>query len=333
MLRHLQAKIMILILSYAFSVTALSQSNINEKCLITKAAFDVGSGSTKLKVAKVDRCQKKILKILLEEQRSVPYKESLTNGDHFSVSIMDRGKKALTDLKKAAIKQGAEVFEGVATSAFRKAKNGKDLVAKLNKALSLNLKIINQKEEATLGYLGASLHAKTKSYVVWDIGGGSMQMLSKSGSEFFGYEGQTASVSFKNRIIDMIQKKDLATTTSPNPISQRQLERAMAWIKVTIPGQIHPTLLKKLPLGEVLGIGSVHRYAIGGLLNKSSWTSKDLRAHVQKLVGKSDQELGGGPYVSTKVSNVILVLGFMEALSIQKMTALKVNLTDGLLIK
>ena len=335
MLRNLVSWIILILLCLPYLVSAQARQWDPSKCLITKAAFDVGSGSTKVKVARVDRCRKEILQVLLEDQRPVPYKEDLTTSDRFSPTMIQQGKQALIELKKAAVIKGAKAFEGVATSAFRTAKNGRELVNRWNKDqdLGLNLKVIHQKEEAHLGYVGAYPYAKSSSFVVWDIGGGSMQMLGKYREKIVDYNGQVASVTFKNHIIKNIQNKNPAAVASPNPISKAEMEAAIAWIKATIPDKVHHDLRKLLGAGEVLGIGSVHRFAIGGQLEQKSWTTQDLRKRLQRSIGKSDQKLGGGTYVSTNVSNMILVLGFMEALDIKKVTALKVNLSDGVLLK
>ncbi|MBE8222171.1 MAG: hypothetical protein HAW60_05530, partial [Bdellovibrionales bacterium] len=44
-------------------------------CVYVKGGFDLGSGSTKFRVAKVDVCRGKILKVFLDQSVLVAYKE------------------------------------------------------------------------------------------------------------------------------------------------------------------------------------------------------------------------------------------------------------------
>ena len=50
---------------------ALSFSALGEDCIFTRAAFDVGSGTTRMKVAKVDVCKNTILKVLLKKEMRI----------------------------------------------------------------------------------------------------------------------------------------------------------------------------------------------------------------------------------------------------------------------
>lgn len=52
---------------------------------------------------------------------------------------------------------------------------------------------------------------------------------------------------------------------------------------------------------------------------------------LETKLGLTDTELGGGKFVTSSVSNMILVEGLMRALNISTVKALKVNLTEGLI--
>ena len=52
---------------------------------------------------------------------------------------------------------------------------------------------------------------------------------------------------------------------------------------------------------------------------------------ISKNILLDDKSLGGGDFVDTLVTNVILVEGLMNELKIKNVTAFKVNLADGVL--
>src|SRR5262245_3565112 len=97
----------LLILSVFLS--AFGCAHIDEKCIARKAAFDVGSGSTNMKVADVNVCTQKIHRIVLEKQEKVDYKEDLKkNGDKFSEQVRQAGYEALKRLKEEALKNNVD---------------------------------------------------------------------------------------------------------------------------------------------------------------------------------------------------------------------------------
>lgn len=64
--------------------------------------LDIGSGSTKMMVAKVDICKNKILDVLHNESQSVQYNEDLEkNADgNLSPTIIVKGQEVLTEMLK-----------------------------------------------------------------------------------------------------------------------------------------------------------------------------------------------------------------------------------------
>ena len=103
----------------------------HDSCQVIRGVFDIGSGSTKMKVFKWDECQDKLIKELKDcaDHKKVAYKEDLKNSQELKETTIEFGIKKLSELKKKAISCGATQFSGAATSAFRQAKNG-DVAAK-----------------------------------------------------------------------------------------------------------------------------------------------------------------------------------------------------------
>ena len=103
-----------LIFQVALSATlSLSTfSSPEDNCQVIRGVFDIGSGSTKMKVFKWDECQDKLLKEFKEcaDHKKVAYKEDLKNSQELKESTIEFGIKKLKELKKKAISCGATQF-------------------------------------------------------------------------------------------------------------------------------------------------------------------------------------------------------------------------------
>eukprot|EP00960_Hanusia_phi_P034458 751083-Hanusia_phi.AAC.6 len=96
---------------------------------VTRAAIDVGSAACKLQVAEVDLLAEgspAIVRVVHEEKVNLLLAEDLEKSGtgEFSDEAMEELGQVLADLKHAAAQHGAEQVAGVATAAFRKARNG-----------------------------------------------------------------------------------------------------------------------------------------------------------------------------------------------------------------
>jgi exopolyphosphatase/guanosine-5'-triphosphate,3'-diphosphate pyrophosphatase len=119
-----------------------------DKCIKNRAAFDIGSGTTKMVVASVDKCRQHVIQILEEKEIAVGYKEDLGNlQGKFSENIQNKGLNALRQLKRLAQKYNPDQFVGVATSAFRTSNNGTMLTKRIEKELGIPTEIISQRTE------------------------------------------------------------------------------------------------------------------------------------------------------------------------------------------
>ncbi|MCB0392970.1 MAG: hypothetical protein KDD25_00330 [Bdellovibrionales bacterium] len=333
-------RIHLFILFITFIFTASCQTtNGSFDCIQRRAAFDIGSESTRIKVADVDTCHFKIVKVILDESRKVSYKNDISNSPKkkFSEQIKVSGINALTELKLMADKLDPKPIEyvGLATSAWRDAINSEEFAERVRKETKISIHVITQKLEAKMGYLGALATTQNASAgaVVWDIGGGSQQIITKSDDDFVVFESQMASVDFKNLVIKNVKMKDPKRVSTPNPISPTQAGKAKALAKGVVkdaPEEIRKAI-KENP-EQIYGIGGVHYYSIRGQTKtQTEYSSDDVQKAVQAQSGKSDQQVGG-EYASTDVTNLILVQGMMEALGISKVKLAKVNMTDGALV-
>ena len=164
-----------------------------------------------------------------------------------------------------------------------------------------------------------------------------MQMVARTPDRSFEiYEGEIASVTFKDRVIRDVLRKDPSETRSPNPLSDVQLKEAQRLAirlaeKEALPGGIQLRL--RAPETRVVGIGGVHHHSIRKNLSSEgpSYGVPDLEKLLMSRRGLTDDRIGGD-YAATEVTNAVLVLGFMKALGINRVEPLNVTLSDGLLV-
>lgn len=302
---------------------------------VIRAAIDIGSGATKLRVAKIDLKTNKIVKTLVDEQRPVPYQKALATGEQpvFNEKVMQQGIQAIKDLKQLALKYHAQKVIGIATAAFRKAENGEEFVHRITKETGVPVYIVDQKTEGELGFLAveATVPVDENTMVVWDIGGGSLQLtMMGPDKKLIIYRGHEASVPFKNYIIENIQGRNIKNYTSPNPMTLQEMDDAENHSRMLAKSvdQVFKDRIQN-PRTTVYGVGSIFSRGIEPLVVKNPFTVKDLTAVITPLAGKTDKELGGGDFSDVLISNALLVNGFMKELGIKQVHVVDVNVADG----
>jgi exopolyphosphatase / guanosine-5'-triphosphate,3'-diphosphate pyrophosphatase len=313
---------------------APAPSVIGERsCVERRAALDVGSATTKLKVADVDRCKQTVIAVLLAAEEAVFYRDDITGNDpSFGDGTMARGVEVLRGFQARAGSLAPAMWAGVATAAFRKAKNGPELVARIEKELGIRVAVISQEQEARLGFLGAVQAAGVDpaQAVVWDIGGGSMQITSlQPDGHLLIYRGELASGQMRDHLMFDLQGRDKDART-PNPVSAADADAARAFAEGYASRDVPDDVKKRLAAAAVVGIGALKYYPDATDLRRS--TRAGLEQSIRGLVGKTDADIGGD-YAATQVSDRLLIVGFMRALGIEVLKLADVDLTDGLLVE
>ncbi|CAF24518.1 Ppx/GppA phosphatase family protein [Candidatus Protochlamydia amoebophila] len=320
-----------------FALFAISKQMTEPKGEI-RAALDIGSGATNLKVARVDPETNKIISQIFERSIPVPYQKHLeqSNDNTFDQVVKQQGMQAIKSLKEIADGYQAKKIIAVATAAFRQAANAPQFAQEIEKQTGVQVRIINQDEEGIMAFRGALAlsSAEPEKTVVWDIGGGSMQLttLTESGT-YLVEKGKTASISFKNAIIQQIKQKNIATEPSPNPMTLKEMNTALDYAG-TLALQTDPYILEKIhhPSTKMIAVGSLFNYGIRPVVdNNQKIEQVELEMAVYKMAGKTDADLSGGTLAEVAVSNPLLVLGYMKALQISRLEIMQVNNADGAL--
>lgn len=319
-----------------------------DKCVALRAVYDIGSSTTKFMIAKVDRCQHQLLEIMLQKKEGVQYAQDLAaSGDlNFSNSIKKQGMEVLCKFKLYGddFDQMME-YRAVATASFRVAKNAQEFVDEVNKNLAIGLRVISPHDEAKLafnGVVGAVNAIDKYNIIVWDIGGGSMQMIALGHDDNFMVTGnRIAAESFKNLVLQYVKRGQ----HSPNPVSYNDFYQITKFA-ITILGDslIIPTDPDRFD-DKIYGVGSLHNKVVQHYVNMSQkhqankYNFDSLRGAIEFLLGKSDDELlelSGGikdaEFVKSEVTSLILVYAAMQKMGVTEIETLDVNNLHGLLI-
>ncbi|CAM3572901.1 MULTISPECIES: Ppx/GppA phosphatase family protein [Rahnella] len=319
-------------------------SSLASQCIETRAGIDMGSGTTKIQVAQVDICQHQLGKVLYEDQRPLGFNDDLgkSGNNHISEAMQQQGVTALKEMVDKARTFHPQRITGVATAVFRSAANGQQVIDRFNQQTHIQLRVISQEQEAELGFLSAkaALHdntIKNQDLLVWDIGGGSMQMTAlreQNGQPVTDiYQGRLASVTLKEFIISVLKNQALDKAASPNPIGSLR-NTVLRYVNFYARTHVSPQIKQDAQTRRVIGIGGVHGFSLKDQLHPkdNTYTLADVERVSKNQVWKGDSELTG-EYRATDVSNLLLVEGFMQALNIPQVTIVKASLIQGILVQ
>lgn len=155
---------------------------------IRRAAFDIGSGGTKLLIADVHPLTGKLVsQPLFELDIPVPFKGDEQVHGRLSEDIQLVGLSVLQTMLRKAGELGAVEACAIATEVFRVASNGAEYLGRV-RALGLSVSVVTQPLEARLGLataeaLEASAQrglAASSGITVWDSGGASFQITTRA---------------------------------------------------------------------------------------------------------------------------------------------------------
>lgn len=335
----------VIVLSVVCSTLAFlpAQAQAN-RCIENRAGIDMGSGSTKIQVTEVNICQNTLGKVLYEDQRPVAFNADLakSGNNQLSEAIQQKGLNALTEMVNKANQFKPQRITGVATAVFRTASNGQQVIDRFNQQAHVSLKIISQQQEAELGFLSAkaALHESNlndEDLLVWDIGGGSMQMTTyrqQQGVKTVDiYQGKLASVTLKDFITEVLQNKDQQADSTPNPIGSLR-NTVLRYVNFYVRTHVGAQMKQDAQHKRVIGIGGVHGYSISDQVHpvNHTYTLAEVQRVSKNNVWKGDSELKG-EYRATDVSNLLLVEGYMQALKIPQVAVVKASLIQGILLQ
>jgi exopolyphosphatase / guanosine-5'-triphosphate,3'-diphosphate pyrophosphatase len=145
------------------------------------AIIDIGTNSTRLLIADVDGPR------VDQIERRTTVTNMGRGVDHSGLICSEAVEdvcSVIADYKARYEEMGAERVMAIATSAVRDAVNGEAFIAELRERFDLDARLLSGEEEAHLTYAGATAHRSgDEPTLVFDIGGGSTELIVGSGSE------------------------------------------------------------------------------------------------------------------------------------------------------
>lgn len=321
---------------YKLAHTLLLLSTLGYAKEEVRAVFDIGSGTTTVLVVNFDTVKNSIIgpPIYIKEV-AIPFQKDLLENKNrgFTKKFQEKAFDQIKELKMDISKLKIQSFSSVATAAFREAKNSaRNLTKKINSQLGINLKIISQKEEAILGFQAVQniIKENDNDFVVWDVGGGSIQMthFSKDKNYYESYLGKLASEKLNQVISNKLSMGQKVTT--PNPIGHLGANSAIKYSKKYALENIPQKMRNQFQNKKFYGIGGVWNYSLPGQVGSRNLTYKAIRQRMSKNKHLPDEMINRNPaFARTDVTNLALILGHMEVLNISQVEPIKAKLAEG----
>lgn len=321
-----------------------------------RAAVDVGSGSTKLVVARLRSGAHgvSVAEVLLQRETEVLLAHALESGSSDGEGGAESSNKAGSDEKKgrrigsealeqcrtalksyraAALELGAPGLSGVGTAVFRLAEDGPKFLDNLREEDEIDVRLISQAEEGTLGWntacavTGMTAGEKAaEDLVCWDSGGGSFQLSWCGGSELF--EGPMGTSTVTAALVRM-QGRDFAPDVSPNPVSAENVAGLRKFIEDVLDPLDKTACPIAKPESRVVTIGgdtcafNIARIAVGSHSPPHMVHKAELDAAIESHLGLDDNALLERGYTrelqpSMVVSKLVLVSTVMDVFKFDK---------------
>ena len=264
---------------------------------ITRAAIDVGSGSIKVTVAKVDSRNGEINKILYSEEHPIPFKRDIQVGGNSQLSdkIQTVAFEKLKDLKEELSVHRPTEWKGIATAASRQATNAREMYEKINRDLGIDISIISQNEEGRLGFATAAAVSKIpqEQLIAVDSGSGSFQVTTLIDNELSVIEGELGYIPSLETLMEIRgEKLDLNTPPAPVTLEEAKLlVQRMGDKMPTIPNAFTEKFQNTDP--SIVGIGNENFiFAMGATgVGKDTFTKDELWDAITHYAGKPPEEL------------------------------------------
>uniref|UniRef100_A0A7S4QAX1 Ppx/GppA phosphatase N-terminal domain-containing protein n=1 Tax=Alexandrium monilatum TaxID=311494 RepID=A0A7S4QAX1_9DINO len=304
------------------SVCAFGMPATPEKAVV-RAAYDIGSGLSKVQVAEVEPRARTILRVLHAEQRQCLMREAMAlRGDgSIGAEALAECAQILREMKARAEALGAAEHAAIATAVFREASDGQGFLdATVNGELGLRASVVSQRVEGEIGFLTAVAAASDagvgcgeRGVVAWDSGGGSFQVSALGGTGLDVWGVHLGSASATALMVEAVQGRSFAEEQSPNPCSiddclalaermRADIGPAPGWLLDRLAARGDPVTV--IAIGGKTGAFGNSAQACG----KAMWTAGELWAAIECLAGSTDGDLQAAGFTTVRMILPKLVL-------------------------
>jgi exopolyphosphatase/guanosine-5'-triphosphate,3'-diphosphate pyrophosphatase len=142
--------------------------------LVPLAVIDIGSNSGRVVVYRVEA--EGGIRIQATTRAALRLVREVEKGHALSAEAIERTLEALRDFRAISVGAGAGKSLAVATAALRDAENAPALLERIRTELGLEVAVISGEQEAWYGFVGAVTGLPVDHGVLFDLGGGSMQL-------------------------------------------------------------------------------------------------------------------------------------------------------------
>lgn len=312
------------------------EGDLPEGVVQRRAAFDIGSGATKLMIADVDVETGRLGTVVYGQEHPVKFALDWKKNGHLSEDVQKEGLKVLHGLRTQCMTAGCTAYTAIATEVFRKAPNGAAFLARVRDEIGVSVSLVSQDDEAMLGFRTAvALSGRPATETIaYDSGGGSFQISAAGatvgapdGVPLRMYVGALGASVATAQMVEAVQGSTLATRPSPNPASADEAARLVTHLK----GQLAPPpewLRGAALVTSIGGPNSIFRLVeqVSEQLEPSTVATPPprrfdvaaVRRAVQARCGLSDAELAalGHSEVEMVVPKLCLLQSVLEACEI-----------------
>jgi exopolyphosphatase/guanosine-5'-triphosphate,3'-diphosphate pyrophosphatase len=315
----------------------ISSQAFGSKCLENRAVIKLGHVKTTLVIGKIDYCNITIKHFLLEKTISLNFFHNLKKTNNVITPMLQN--RAIGELKKLvdlAKKYNPRGIILLPSSNFKATKNYMDFFKRIKEDLRVKFFLPDLKTDAELGFLGVKIKfPETSSKIlVWDISSnGSSWTTLDNDLNFKVYTEKMNPLIFKKMVIEGILKKDHKKVLTPNPLGPKKADEALELIKFYANYNIPEIIKKKAKDFKIVGIGGFHNDLIKGLVGARTPTYDlpQLKAKLEKYANLNDEQIGGD-FKEYIVTGLILAIGLLETLGVDKVTTSTTSEAHGALM-
>lgn len=298
-----------------------------------KAVIDLGTNTFHLFIVDTGNDE---LKTVYREKIAVKLGQNGISKGRIAADAQKRALHALNCFKDIIDQYEVESVRGVATSAMRSAKNGKDLVKEIKVLTGIEIDIIDGDREAELIFEGvkAGVELDDERCLTVDIGGGSVEFIIGNQSEIFWKRSFEIGA---QRLLDKFHKQD--------PMPAESVQNMFSWLETEL-SELTEAIEKFKPSRLVGCSGTFDTLSkiyceANDIEVSNEETSFDLPVksyrdiHRELLIKDRSARLLIPGMVTMRVDMIVvasvLISFILEHLSVQEITCCKYALKEGLL--
>ncbi|HXI27922.1 MAG TPA: Ppx/GppA family phosphatase, partial [Vicinamibacterales bacterium] len=248
------------------------------------AVIDIGSNSGRVVVFNRDAAGH--LRLIAGSRAPLRLVSDVDEQQNLSEQSMARTMEALRDFHAVAAGAGARRIVAVATAAMRDARNGRLFLERIRRELRIQVDIIDGREEGRYGFAGAVRALPVASGLLFDLGGGSMQISR-----------------FSNRALNRVISLPLGALRlselflAGDPPRPKEIRRLRKHVHEQLAEARAPSLARRQQLvgtgGTLRNLAKIDRHAHGypiGRLHGYSLSLKRVQGMVERLTSLRQKE-------------------------------------------